>query len=282
MLEPDWWDGVAQEVLELVATYRAKLNTLTVSAKPDDTLLTDADLAVQDLIIRRIMDADARPCIIAEEDRKDAGELVRSTSAWIVDPIDGTAQFVKPDAVEYCTAIARYERGRPVAALVVAPEFGADRTPLVVTAFPAERAITVNRRSVSTGNRVQNGRASATRSRGVAPSGVEIALLDRQYEVKTRTTSQTLDLVRTALDLTPFAPSAKPFDLFHRREQKLWDGAAGICLAVTGGLAVVDERGEDLLPFDEVLLGAAPPVLPSTVVGLPALVEELCGAQRGR
>lgn len=274
------WRQLSRDVVELIATFRSRLPALSVSAKPDRTLLTDADTAVQDCIIERIRNLDPHSPIIAEEDDNGAHRRAAagSTYVWIVDPIDGTAQFVEPSAVEFCSVVALYEYGHPSAALVVAPEIGPGRTPIIVSAH--DHRITVNGKRIQTGPRELTGHASTTRSQGRPPSHVERSLTAKGYDLKVRTTSQTLDLVRTAFDLTAFAPDARPFDLFHRRQQKLWDGAAGFCLAQAAGLSISDEDGRPIVPLTRELMTQAEPVLPSSLVGPEALVNALARGEQ--
>jgi 3'(2'), 5'-bisphosphate nucleotidase len=281
MVPHGWWWDTAQEILELVTMFRGRLDELRVSTKPDNTLLTEADIAVQELVIRRIREFDPVSPIVAEEEGQNgqASGVAGTGVVWIVDPIDGTSQFVQPTAVEFCTVLARYEAGHPSSALVVAPELGSDRAPVVIVVSLHDDLLTVNGEAHKPATRELTGRASTTRSANSTPSDIEKALLARQYHVKTRTTSQTLDMVRTALDLTAVAPNAEPFDLFHRRRQKLWDGAAGICLATAVGLAVSDETGDRLLPLSPSLLGSSPPVLPSLMTGHGELVHDVIGDQ---
>jgi 3'(2'), 5'-bisphosphate nucleotidase len=278
VLTDDWWDETTKEIIALTHKFRDRPGTLRVSAKPDNTLLTEADIAVQNLIIRRIRKFDARSRIVAEEDGQDVLDkcFAESATVWIVDPIDGTSQFVQPDAVEYCTVIARYDAGQPSAALVVAPEWGTGRVPIVVMVLLGSCSVTVDHKLYQPPV-VQRptGHASTTRSKRSLPSEIELSLLSMHYEVKTRTTSQTLDMVRTALDLREVSPNAWPFDLFHRRQQKLWDGAAGICLAAAVGLTTVDEGGQPLLPLSSSLLTADTPILASSVVGHDELIDDL-------
>jgi 3'(2'), 5'-bisphosphate nucleotidase len=282
VIEEGWWQATAQQVIALIESFRGRLGMINVSSKADNTPLTEADVAVQEMIIQRIREFDDHSLIIAEEDGvPHNARVAESTGVWVVDPIDGTSQFVLPDAVDFCTAIARYEEGLPVAALIVAPEWGADRSPLVIEVSLEDKRILVNQDLYCCPPiRGLAGCASTTRRAGSVPSDVEKSLLGRNYEVKTLATSQTLDMVRTAIDLTSYAPHAKPFDLFHRREQKLWDGAAGICLAMAAGLTVADEVGEQLLPLSSDLLRAELPVLASSVIGHPELVVDICGSNR--
>ena len=109
--------------------------------------------------------------------------------------------------------------------------------------------------------------ASVTRSSGTQPRGYEEVLVSQGYQLKTRTTSQTLDMVRTCVDLAPFTePALESFGLFYRERQKVWDGAAGICLArAAGGLFVGDGTGKERATVD-IALDVAEPQFDSMLI----------------
>jgi 3'(2'), 5'-bisphosphate nucleotidase len=111
-----------------------------------------------------------------------------------------------------------------------------------------------------------------TRSQGAESLDVDESAEASGYRLKTRTTSQTLDMVRTATDLSALTEPVLPqFELFHRREQKLWDGVAGLALGRATGLRDCDETGA-ALPLGPEFLSAPTPVFPSTVMGRPETV----------
>ncbi|WP_349829523.1 histidinol-phosphatase [Brevibacterium litoralis] len=92
----------------------------TVDAKPDLTPVTDADRGVE-AMIREVL-ADTRPTdgVLGEE----FGETGDGTGRrWIVDPIDGTKNFVRGVPV-YATLIALYEDTTPLLGVVSAPALG--------------------------------------------------------------------------------------------------------------------------------------------------------------
>jgi 3'(2'), 5'-bisphosphate nucleotidase len=111
---------------------------------------------------------------------------------------------------------------------------------------------------------------SVTRSSGTQARAYEKVLLSHGYELKTRTTSQTLDMVRTCVDLGPFTdPALGSFGLFYRERQKVWDGAAGICLAQAAGLHVGDGTGRERTSID-IALNVPEPQFDSTLIASDA------------
>ncbi len=92
---------------------------LVVSMKPDMTHVTDADRAVE-LAIRDHITANLPgDSILGEE----FGTLGESARQWIIDPIDGTANFVRGVPV-WSTLIALAIDGVPVLGVVSAPALG--------------------------------------------------------------------------------------------------------------------------------------------------------------
>ena len=277
------WTALEDRLLPVFGDYRARLADLPVEMKADRTLLTEADVVVQDLIVAAIRDLEPGAVVIAEEDERTGTRAdVRASGGrvWVVDPIDGTAEFVRADRTEFCSVVCLLEDWQPVAAFVLAPELAAGRRPIVITADAPGREIRVGgepRAPV----REASGHVSATRSAGEERTDFDAAARKAGLTVKSRTTSQTIDMVRTTLDLSGLTDPALPrFDLFWRRRQKLWDGAAGLCLARAAGLRSCTEEGEEL-PLDPDFLSAATPVFSSDVTGRPDAVEWFLKVPRG-
>ncbi|MEO3747990.1 inositol monophosphatase family protein [Plantactinospora sp. B5E13] len=269
------WDELAESLPPLLLGYRSRLDTLVVSAKADQTLLSEADIAVQEHIVARIRAHDPDAVIVAEESDKPPGNSrVDARRVWIVDPIDGTAEFVRPDRREYCSVVCLLEQRRPVAALVVAPQIGVGGSTVCVRVAGRGAPIEVNGRAGRVVPSPGPRRASVTRSSSLPPRPWERFMSGAGFELKTRTTSQTLDMVRTCVDLSAeTGAQLSPFALFYREAQKVWDGAAGMCLAQTAQLRVCDGQGRDR-PIVDLDLGTAEPTFPSTLVATPALVDQ--------
>lgn len=92
---------------------------LTVTRKPDASEVTDADLAVEDSVRRTLSHARSRDAVHGEE-RSDTGGGPRR---WIIDPIDGTANFLRGVPV-WASLIALAVEDEVVASVVSAPALG--------------------------------------------------------------------------------------------------------------------------------------------------------------
>lgn len=88
----------------------------SVETKPDLTPVTDADREAEQLIRSQLSRVRTRDAVIGEE----FGETGSSPRQWVIDPIDGTKNFVRGVPV-WATLIALVDRGRPVLGVVSAP-----------------------------------------------------------------------------------------------------------------------------------------------------------------
>lgn len=87
--------------------------------KKDGSVVTDADLAADGIIRAAILDAFPNDALLTEEGADDEARLSNSR-VWIVDPIDGTNQFVGQTG-EFDMLIALIVDGRPVVSVTYQP-----------------------------------------------------------------------------------------------------------------------------------------------------------------
>ncbi|MGL5810872.1 MAG: inositol monophosphatase family protein [Nocardioides sp.] len=95
---------------------RFKALDLHVMSKPDLTPVTDADQAVEESIRRTLSRARTRDAVVGEE----TGATGHSQRQWVIDPIDGTKNFVRGVPV-WATLIALIVDGEVVMGVVSAP-----------------------------------------------------------------------------------------------------------------------------------------------------------------
>ena len=87
-------DTVRRAVKPALANFQRP--DLPVFDKPDGSIVTQADLDVNDLIVEAIESAYPDDAILSEEGPDDPDRLSKSR-CWIVDPIDGTSHFERGD-----------------------------------------------------------------------------------------------------------------------------------------------------------------------------------------
>lgn len=94
-----------------------------VAIKQDNSPVTEADLAVDDLLFPALRDHYPDIPVVTEERSATQGVMPRQGKFFLVDPIDGTKEFIKKTG-EFTINIALVEDGVPVAGIVYAPAIG--------------------------------------------------------------------------------------------------------------------------------------------------------------
>ncbi len=110
---------VLADAVERVTMPRFKATDLRVEAKPDLTLVSDADRGAEELLRAQLGRTRPRDAVHGEE-LPDTGHGPRR---WVLDPIDGTHNFVRGVPV-WATLIALMDGDVPVLGLVAAPALG--------------------------------------------------------------------------------------------------------------------------------------------------------------
>lgn len=111
---------VAREATELVRGYRGR--KLTIESKAGDEPVTDADRAANALIVARLTEAFPDDVVLSEEIPDDGSRLGRRR-VWMVDPIDGTSDFILGDT-GFVVMIGLAIDGRPAVGAVAHPPTG--------------------------------------------------------------------------------------------------------------------------------------------------------------
>jgi myo-inositol-1(or 4)-monophosphatase len=85
-------------------------------------LVTEADRQAQDAIVASLREYDPEATVVAEE-REFTKTVPDEGDAWVIDPIDGTTNFVH-GLLTWASAVAAVSDGEPVAGAVAAPARG--------------------------------------------------------------------------------------------------------------------------------------------------------------
>jgi len=96
--------------------FRTELKNWTKGASSP---VSEADIAVNDLLERRLRSVTPDYGWLSEESADDAARLGKQL-VWIVDPIDGTRAYLA-DRDDWCVSVALVEKATPVLAAVFAP-----------------------------------------------------------------------------------------------------------------------------------------------------------------
>lgn len=102
-----------------ISLTRFRALDLTVETKPDRSPVTDADRSVESSLKEMLKTARPADALIGEE----FGVAGAAERTWIIDPIDGTANYLRGIPV-WASLIALAVEGKPVLSVVSAPALG--------------------------------------------------------------------------------------------------------------------------------------------------------------
>lgn len=105
------------DIADRITLDRASAADLRIHRKPDRTPVTDADLAVEDAVRTMLRAQRPQDAVLGEER---GGPPADTGRVWLLDPIDGTKNFLRGVPV-WATLIALVDHGRPVVGVISAP-----------------------------------------------------------------------------------------------------------------------------------------------------------------
>ncbi len=235
-----------------------EVENLQVSRKGPADFVTRADRRTEEILHEELKKARPGYGFILEEGEDEAGD---GEHAWIIDPIDGTTNFIH--GIPHFAMSIALKRGREIVAGLV-------YNPISDEMFVAEKgrgAFLNNRRIRCSARRglrdavivngcPHRGRADLARFRR------ELAVVQEQVAGLRRFGAASLDFAWVA---------AGRFDGFWERGLKIWDIAAGVLLVREAGGRVEDlDGGPDVLKTGNIL-AAAPEVFPELAIILRAV-----------
>lgn len=107
--------AIVHEAGQLALDYFRRRNELVISMKGRQDWLTEADGAVETFLRRKIAEVFPHDQIVGEEQGGTGGDAM-----WIVDPIDGTANFARGDR-QWCISLGFSRNGVPEIGFIFAP-----------------------------------------------------------------------------------------------------------------------------------------------------------------
>jgi len=219
------------------------LDSLTVTSKRHNDYVSEVDKAAEAAIIETLLDAYPKHAILAEE----SGEQGDSEFLWIIDPLDGTTNFLH-GFPQYAVSIALAHKGVLSQAVIYDPSrndlFTASRG---AGAFLNERRLRVSKRKQLDEALIGTGFPFRDFTHLDAYMGMFRDLVQKTSGVR-RPGSAALDLAYTA---------AGRFDGFWEIGLSKWDIAAG-CLMVqeAGGLVSDFSGNENYLESGNIVAGS--------------------------
>ncbi len=250
--------GAARKAGRSLARDFGEVEQLQVSVKGPANFVSAADLRAEEILHAELSKGRPGYSFLMEERGAVSGS--DETHRWIVDPLDGTTNFLHSIPL-FCISIGLEREGKLVAGCIYNPIsnelFIAERGK---GAFLNDRRLRVSARKnvadavVATGIPHRGRPEHARFQRELAAMMGEVAGLRR-------TGSAAIDLAWTA---------AGRFDTYWERNIKPWDMAAGIViLREAGGLATDADGGPNMFDTGTIVAGA-----PAIQRGILALLEK--------
>jgi myo-inositol-1(or 4)-monophosphatase len=189
---------------------------------------------------------------LSEESADDLSRLDKER-VWVVDPLDGTREFVA-GIPEFCVSVAMVQRGKPVAGGICNPATGQ----LIIGSL--EAGVTLNGAPVQASQRGSLQGAVVHASRSEVKRGEWAQFDDAVFKVKA------MGSVAYKLGLVAAGIADATFTLTPKHE---WDVAAGAALVESAGGFVQTLEGQSLI------CNQRSPLLSGLVACGPRLREEL-------
>lgn len=253
--------AIALDAAELAAKRRREGVEVAATKSTIVDVVTEADREVERLVLGRIQDARPDDGVLGEEGASVAGS---SGLTWVVDPIDGTVNYLY-GIPHYAVSIALVE-GDPDP-LTWTSKVGVVVNPATGEIFTAEAGAGAfcGDRRIRVGEPVELDVA-------LIATGFAYAASTRAFqgEVLSRLLPRVRDIRRpgtASLDLCFVADGR--FDAYFERTLSPWDHAAAALIAREAGARVVGMRGA--APSRDLVLAAEP----SVAERLEALLDEL-------
>ena len=226
-------------VVEAAAIGSARSGLVVSERKADGSVVTESDHAIQAHVLRAVSHAYPDHAVLAEETLlapSTHGEPTSARYCWVLDPIDGTRNYVSGFPC-YATSIAVLDQGRPVVAVVFE-----HNTQRLYTAV-AGGGGTLNDRPI----RVPAPSSHADLLIGVPSSKDSLTVnVLRRWAGTKGLILRNLGAATVHLALV----ASGGLDAAFGKQSKIWDVAAGALLVTEAGGTITDPYGTSLLPFD--------------------------------
>ena len=248
---PDYLDAACEAARRAAGVLEDWRRRFQVREKGRFDLVTDADLASQRAIYEYLAGRFPAHAFLGEEDAKHHRPGPDAPPTWVIDPIDGTTNYVH-DCPLYCVSIGLQVAGEMVVGVILDP----------------------SRQELFRAAKGHGAWLGDRRLRTSAAAGLGEALLATGFPPDLRGQERTLEWWRyfslraqalrrtgsTALNMAYVA--AGRFDAYYAYDNHVWDVAAGVVLVREAGGAISNIDGTDYDPYTPDALASNGPLHP--------------------
>lgn len=225
-------EHIARQAGDVILTHYSQGAASESQLKADNSPLTAADLAANQVILAELAAFTPDIPILSEEAVVEWAERKNWQRYWLVDPLDGTKEFIKRNG-EFTVNIALIEAGKPVLGVVYAPVmdtlYSADDTGAWKQSKGQRQSIQVARATLPL----------VVISRSHAADDLELKdYLQQLGEHQTVAIGSSLKFCLVAEGSAQLYPRFGPTNI--------WDTAAGHAIALAAGGQVNDWHGKAL------------------------------------
>jgi len=225
----------ADKASEILLSYKGRLTD--IREKPDDSLVSEADLASENAIIEIIKRDFPEDHIVAEETHAMDIEGDFSGAKWVIDPLDGTTNFIYGLPL-YCTSIGVEVNGEVMVGVIKVPELNH-----IFYAVKGEGAFlktATGENKISVSSRAMFSKALLATG-FIAPSKEKLNQQLRSFDNLIKDARGFRRTGSAAYDLCLVATGA--IDVFWEAGLKPWDTSAGSLLVQEAGGSVTTYSG---------------------------------------
>jgi 3'(2'), 5'-bisphosphate nucleotidase len=226
--------AIVIEASALVATFDGR--SLEVKHKYGGEPVSQADLASSELIVRRLREAFPDDAILSEELPDDSQRLAKSR-VWMIDPIDGTSDFLRGET-GFVVMLGLCVDGRPMV--------GAVAQPSTDTRWLGAVGVGAWKESPGTA------RGALAVSRIEAPSSIRLVTSKShrsQYYERFRSAlgvTDELALGSVGLKVAAIAEGSRDLYVYPGGQTKIWDSCGPQAILTAAGGTITDAEGKQL------------------------------------
>jgi len=211
------------------------VKNLKVMNKADNSPVTDADLAANEIICRTLKEISDCPIVSEENPKEENLKAASSAEFWLIDPLDGTQAFINKKQ-EFAICIAKIKNNRP--------EYGFIHVPFEKATYYSDGKNSYRKDFEKKVSRLQVKKKDIglhILSSQRMKNSLEFADFVAQYDV------ENIAVISSAIKFCHVADGrAQLFPYFADTMQ--WDSAAGDAIVCAAGGKVTDLHG-DLLYY---------------------------------